>query len=114
MVYPLMFRNPQPTYAWQLKNGVDSRFGKVPEIHREGIRPPDFFVLFGPVVADFLKFSPQWEAKGWRYEHVATINTFWKDLYRPELFWRTFRPINQFDPTWEAIQVFRKIPNEPR
>ncbi len=46
--------------------------------------------------------------RGWRYEHAATLNTFWKDLYRPELFWRTFRPVGRFDPDWEAIQIFRR------
>jgi hypothetical protein len=91
-----MFRVAHPVYAWQLKMDKKSRFGDVGDIHFEGQRPPDFFVLFGPVVADFLKASKHWESKGWRYEHIATINTFWKDLYRPELFWRTFRPINQF------------------
>ena len=108
MVYPLMFRSPLPTYAWQLKTGVESRFGNVPDIHWEGRQPPDYFVLFGPVVAEFLKAAPQWESRGWHYEHVATLNTFWKDLYRPELFWRTFRPIGRFDPDWEAIQIFRR------
>jgi hypothetical protein len=108
MVYPLMFRSPLPTYAWQLKTGIDSRFGNVPEIHWEGRQPPDYFVLFGPVVADFLKNAPQWKSRGWHYEHVATINIFWKDLYRPELFWRTFRPIERFNPDWEAIQIFRR------
>jgi len=112
MVYPLMFRSPLPTYAWQLKSGVESRFGNVPDIHWEGRQPPDYFVLFGPVVTEFLKAAPQWESRGWRYEHAATINTFWKDLYRPELFWRTFRPISRFDPDWEAIQIFRRRNND--
>jgi hypothetical protein len=103
-----MFRSPQPTYAWQLKTGLESRFGNVPDIHWEGRQPPDYFVLFGPVVADFLKTAPQWESRGWRYEHAASLNTFWKDLYRPELFWRTFRPVGRFDPDWEAIQIFRR------
>jgi 4-amino-4-deoxy-L-arabinose transferase-like glycosyltransferase len=112
MVYPLMFRVAHPVYAWQLKMGKKSRFGDVEDIHFEGRYPPDFFVLFGPVVADFLQASKHWESKGWRYEHIATLNTFWKDLYRPELFWRTFRPINQFDPNLEAIQVFRRKQND--
>lgn len=108
MVYPLMFRSPLPTYAWQLKPGVESRFGNVPDIHWEGRQPPDYFVLFGPVVNEFLKNAPHWDSRGWRYEHAATLNTFWKDLYRPELFWRTFRPVGRFDPDWEAIQIFRR------
>ena len=111
MVYPLMFHNPCPTYAWQLKNEVvgKSPFGDVPDIHWEGRCPPDYFVIFGPAVVDFLKVAPLWNRRGWHYEHLATINAFWKDLYRPELFWRTFRPIGQFDPDLEAIQIFRKV-----
>jgi 4-amino-4-deoxy-L-arabinose transferase-like glycosyltransferase len=108
MVYPLMFRVAHPVYAWQLKMDNKSRFEEVEDIHFEGRRPPDFFVLFGPIVADFLKVSKHWESKGWHYKHIATINTFWKDLYRPELFWRTFRKVDQFDPDWEAVQIFRR------
>jgi hypothetical protein len=107
MVYPLMFRVVHPVYAWQLKTGEKFPFEDVDDIHFEGRIPPDYFVLFGPIVADFLKASKHWESKGWHYKHIATINTFWKDLYRPELFWRTFRKVDQFDPDWEAVQIFR-------
>lgn len=113
MVYPLMFHSPVPTYAWQLKNETSgvSRFEKVSDIHLEGRIPPDYFILFGPVVLDFLKATKIWQANGWYYEHFATIPVFWKDLYRPELFWRSFKPIVAYDPHGEAIQVFRKVHN---
>lgn len=114
MVYPLMFKAPHPVYGWQFKNVDKPGFRDLEDIHFEGRVPPDFFIIFGPVVSDFLKASSQWSREGCRYEHFATINTYWKDLYRPELFWRTFRPVLQFDPNWEAIQIFRRIYEEPR
>ena len=114
MVYPLMFKAPHAVYGWQFKNVDKPSFQDLGEIHFEGRVPPDFFIVFGPIVSDFLKASSQWKEAGWRYEHFATINSYWKDLYRPELFWRTFSPVLQFDPNWEAIQIFRRIYEEPR
>ena len=40
---------------------------------------------------------------------VATLDFFWKDLYRPELFWRTFKPITGYNKNIEAIYVFKHV-----
>jgi hypothetical protein len=29
-------------------------------------------------------------------------------MYRPELFWRTFVPVTQYDPRTEAIYIFQR------
>jgi hypothetical protein len=45
---------------------------------------------------------------GVNYAQVATIDIFWKDLYRPELFWRTFEAVKGYDPKTQAIYVFKR------
>jgi hypothetical protein len=39
---------------------------------------------------------------------VATINTYWRDSYRPELYWRNFEPNTSFDPNTEAVYIFKR------
>ena len=70
---------------------------------------PDFVVLFGPAAQEL---APELESPRdatFRYEHTAVLDTYWKDLFRPELFWHTFRPIPVRDPATEAIHVFRRV-----
>jgi hypothetical protein len=108
--YPLMFHAPHLTYAWQFDpaQANDKEFRELPAIHFKGAEFPDFIVAFGPFAKQIEALLVQFAAEGHNYERVATINVFWKDLYRPELFWRTFRPIRDFDPSRDGIQVFKK------
>ena len=108
MTYPLMFHAPKAIYAWQLApNNHDPQFAALPPIHFQGRVPPDYIIVFGPLVQQIAPMISQW--RGVRYEQVATINHFWKDLHRPELFWRTFVPITNYDPNHDAIYVFKRI-----
>jgi hypothetical protein len=105
-----MFHAPHLTYAWQFDpaQANDKEFRELPAIHFKGAEFPDFIVAFGPFAKQIEALLVQFAAEGHNYERVATINVFWKDLYRPELFWRTFRPIRDFDPSRDGIQVFKK------
>jgi len=49
-----------------------------------------------------------WASLGIQYERAATIDFFWKDMYRPELFWRSFTPIVDYNKDLEAIYVFKR------
>jgi hypothetical protein len=107
MPYSLMFHAPKAVYGWQLKPPVASQFTDQPGIQFEGRIPPDYIVAFGPVVRAVAQMVQQWS--GVRYEHAATIDHFWKDMHRPELFWRTFQPITNYNKQVEAIYVFKRI-----
>jgi hypothetical protein len=110
MTYPLMFHAPQAVYAWQLRpeQKNEEQFKNLPDIHFQGIVPPDYIVAFGPSVVQIRQLLAQWYIEGVRYQEVNRLITFWKDLYRPELFWRSFRPIENFDPNTEAIYIFKR------
>ena len=110
MAYPLMFHAPQAVYAWQLRpeQKNEEQFKNLPNIHFQGIVPPDYIVAFGPSVVQVRQMISQWSAQGIRYQEVCRLMTFWKDLYRPEFFWRTFKPVENFDPNTEAIYIFKK------
>ena len=50
-----------------------------------------------------------WNRPEVQYAPVAVINHFWHDLYQPELFFHSFKPITNYDPGSEAIYVFKRI-----
>lgn len=112
MTYPLMFHAPQAVYAWQLRpeQKDEEQFKNLPDIHFQGLVLPDYIVVFGPSVVQIRKLVGQWSMQGMYYKEVIRFLIFWKDLYRPELFWRTFKPIENFDPNTEAIYIFKKQP----
>lgn len=106
MMYPLMFHAPQAVYAWQLENGFEPQFANLDDIHFRGRRAPDYLIVFGPDSSD-VRFHLQTLFQGRiSYQEVTRINTFWKDLYRPEIFWRTFSSIRISEPS-QGIVIFR-------
>jgi hypothetical protein len=110
MTYPMLFHAPKAVYAWQLEaNNTSPQFKNLPPIHFQGRQPPDYILVFGPPVQPISNMVEQWSQQNQvRYERVARIDTFWKDLYRPELFWRRFEPTTEFHPDYEAIYVFKR------
>jgi len=110
MAYPLMFHAPQAVYAWQLdsRQKQEPQFSSLPDIHFKGLTMPDYIVAFGPVVEQVRELSSLSAKQGIRYREEVRLLTFWKDLYRPELFWRSFVPIIKFKSDTEAIYIFKK------
>ena len=115
MNYPLMFHAPNAVYAWQLnpEQKKEAQFRNLPPIHFKGVTLPDYIIVFGPTVTQIRGLLEQWSQQGIQYEPIYTINTFWKDLYRPELFWRTFKPITGYDPETQAIYIFKHLISTP-
>lgn len=111
MNYPLMFHAPDAVYAWQLnpEKRAEEEFKNLPVIHFKGVELPNYIIVFGPTVIQIRGLLEQWRQQGIQYDQIYTINTFWKDLYRPELFWRTFKPITGYDPDTQAIYIFKHI-----
>jgi len=108
--YPLMFQSPRALYAWQL-NYWHPRpdFAGLPLIHFKGQEPPDYLIAFGPSMNEMVQALQTWNRPDVTYEQVATINVFWRDLYRPELFWHIFKPITNFDTNSQAVYIFQRI-----
>ena len=109
--YPLMYHAPNPTYAWQLTwPPVKEEFKQLAPIHFIGQVPPEYIVAFGPATELARDSIASWNRPELQYALVATIDFFWKDQHRPELFWRTFQPITQYDRKTEAIYIFELQP----
>lgn len=105
--YPLMFHAPDPIYAWQLSSDT-GQFAGLPPIHFRGRTPPDYIVIFGPLRSELAPILQDWRLRGVRYESVAELQRFWKDLYRPELFWRSFVTVVPSRNRFEGIYIFKR------
>jgi len=109
MMYPLMFHAPNLVYAWQIADAQDPQFTALDPIHFQGRVPPDYVIAFGPIRPAIEQAMTKWRASGVRYDRVAELPVFWKDVYRPEVFWRTFSSIVQFDESVEGIFIYARI-----
>ncbi len=110
MVYPLMFRAPAATYAWQLPDPPRADFAGLPAVHVHGRVPPDYVIRFGSSkMADPAKAAlADLARRGERYELVETLPYFWRDQYRAERVWRGFTTVQPKDG--EAIYIYRRRP----
>ncbi len=111
--YPLMFHAPKALYAWQFENHDDPQFKDFPSIHFRGGQMPDYLIGFGPFVKALQENIMKYGNGQTKYGYFARVDVFWKDMYRPELFWRTFTPINQVDLDNGAIYIFKRITQPP-
>ncbi len=108
MTYPLMFYAPRALYAWQLSWPPRPDFAGLPPIHFMGQEPPDYLVAFGPSAGLMAQTIGKMNRPDIGYQRVATIDTCWRDMYRPELFLRTFTPVIGYDPRTLAIYIFQR------
>ena len=110
MTYPLMYHAPNATYAWQLspEQQSNAQFKDLPPIHFQGKEFPEYIMVFGPLVSQVDSTLSNWDLHGIHYKRIATINTFWKDLYRPEIFWRVFKPLKEYDLNSQAIYIYKR------
>lgn len=106
MTYPLMFHAPMAIYAWQLKWPPVSQFKGLPLIHFQGQIPPDYVIIFGPMLKQTEPVLKKWDRA--RYAKVAVIDHYWKDLHRPELFWHSFTSVQNYHRDTEAIYIFKR------
>jgi hypothetical protein len=104
MTYPLMFHAPNVIYAWQLPYPAAKQFAGLPAIQFRGQALPDYLICFGPVSS--LVFRSPIFPVGTQASLVATIDAYWRPLYRPELFWRVFKPVKDFDHDTDAIHIW--------
>ena len=90
-VYPLMFHAPGALYAWQLSWPPRPDFAGLPRIHFIGQEPPDYLIGFGPAARQMMQALRAWNRPDVRYQPVKTLDVYWQDSYRPELYWRNFQ-----------------------
>ena len=111
MAYPLMFHAPESVYAWQLNETQrrEGQFSKLPLIHFKGVQMPDYIIVFGPLVVQVREMLRQWKSNGVNFTNISVIDVFWKDLYRPELFWRSFTTIPSPYKQTQCVYVFKKV-----
>lgn len=104
--YPLMFQVPEAVYGWQLTYPPAPQFQKLPPIYFMGQQPPDYIVAFAEDRLPALDAIRQMRDVGWNYYQVQRLDFYGRDLYRPELYLRTFSPV-AFDPETQAIYIYK-------
>ncbi len=112
--YPLMFSTPQLLYAWQFDNRSKPQYAALSPVHFKGEKLPDWLVAFGSGNLQQLErdISQYWHLPV-RYELAQKIDVLWKDLYRPELFWRRFEPVTQYNHDRDVVLIFRRTSPGP-
>ena len=108
MTYPLMYHAPQVVYAWQLYPPIEGQFKDLPPIHFIGQAIPDFIMSFGPQ-PDVDRVLKEYKRQlNLDYILTDTLPVYWNDSTRPELFIRSFKPIEKYNPKTEAVQIYRR------
>jgi hypothetical protein len=107
--YPLMFAAPRATYGWQLAWPPRPDLASLPSIDFMGRVAPDYIVAFGPEAQSVAGIEKQKVIPGFHYALVQSIPVFWKDQYRPELYWRRFETMGNFDPDKDGVFIFKKV-----
>lgn len=107
--YPLMFGAPEATYAWQLSWPPRPDFAHLPAIDFMGRAAPDFIIAFGPARGAVDEIEKTHLLPNTHYEPVGQIPVYWKDEYRPELYWRHFETVTGFDPDRDGVFLYRKV-----
>ncbi len=106
MTYPLMFHAPNPVYGWQLQATTSREFEGVDPILFYGKVAPDYVIVFGPKM-ELVKRELN-KASAEPYQQVAALDVFWRDTYRPELYWREFKERTKFSRATEGVYVLRR------
>ena len=111
MEYSLIYHAPDPVYAWHLTYPPKDQFANMPLIHFRGQIPPDYIIVFGRRFMNRNDMSLLYglRDKGIEYRLVKALDIYWMDLTRPEIFWRSFKPIENFDRNKEGVYIYRHI-----
>lgn len=112
MTYPLMFHAPGPTYAWQFPpdRRADEQFARLPAVQFRYEGTPDYILVFGPTVTQVLGGGILQARPGVRYEPFDRLERYWQDRYRPELMFRSFTGVTNYDPRTQDIYVLKAVP----
>ena len=106
-VSPTMWNAPKATYIWQLTDAQRADYPRLPAIYFKGQVAPDYLVGYGPYVAEVIEWIARFERQGIRYEAAASIPVYYKEMFRPELIWRSFKSIEPERD--EQVYIFRRV-----
>lgn len=111
MKSPLMYHAPHPVYAWHLNyvKKMETQFASLPRIHFYALSPPDYIILFKRPKAENRMSLQIMDGRVFEYQIAEIFDIYWNDLIRPELFWRSFRPIKDFNKDLEGVYVYRRV-----
>jgi hypothetical protein len=110
--YPLMYAAPKAVYAWQLTDPPRPDFANLPAIDFHGRVFPDYLIAFGSEQTSdiFLTQAAELMAgDGYEYRLVAALPYYWKDVYRPELIWRSFLTVTPYDGSSESVYILKRV-----
>lgn len=105
---------PHVLYAWQLDRAMlpqrhARQFAALPRANFAAEVPVEYIIAFGlgdTIQNVFTYVVPHMADRGYHYDHIDRLDTFFDDRTRAELHWHWFR--NQpYDKTKESISVFR-------
>jgi hypothetical protein len=105
-VSPIMWDAPGPTYVWQLNAPAKADYANLPGIYFKYRVAPDYLIAFGPDLSAVHDCQSRFASAGIQYQSVATIPVYYKEMFRPELIWRSFTTI-QPKPD-EQVYVFKR------
>ncbi len=111
--FPLMYHAPKAIYAWQLRYPPEPQFKGLLAIHFLGLEPPDYMIAFGPYIGGVERVIESGRNLGYAYQKVATIDEYWVSEHLPSLIMHKFSDRKHFDPSFEAIYIFKRVPAEP-
>jgi hypothetical protein len=105
--YPLMFHASRQIYGWQLDYPPEPQFERQPPIQFIGREAPRFIILFGR--EGISQFHPIQLLDGTKvdYSVVKILPVFGKDLFRPELYMRVFKPM-PVDPGRDGVFILER------
>jgi hypothetical protein len=109
-----MFGAPDAVYAWQLSWPPRPDFAHLPAIDFLGRAAPDFIVAFGPARSQVDMLAKDHLLPNVRYQAIGALPVYWKDQYRPELYWRRFESMTDFDPEKDGVFLYRKVAAESK
>ncbi|MGD0655133.1 MAG: hypothetical protein ABSA16_12370 [Thermoguttaceae bacterium] len=106
---PLMYHAPHATYAWHLDRPRTEQFAALPLVHFVDLIPPDYIIVFGPFRARIEQELEKNSNPEMIYKIDTIINVYWDEKVRPEIFWHSFLPIENFDRDLRAVYVYRRV-----
>lgn len=105
-VSPVMWNAPKATYVWQLSDPPGPDYTHLPAKYFKGRIAPDYLIAFGPSVDEINDCRASMARRGVQYEQVETVPVYFKEMFRPELIWRSF--VTTEPKVDEQIYIFRR------
>ena len=108
--YPLMWHAPKVRYAWQFRPEQEAVYGDLEPFHFKGKEAPDLIVAMGTFQHEAMAAIEDISRKGAvQYGQSSFIGVHYPEVFRPELFWRSFVTPEVGPQFVDGITIFRKF-----